>query len=168
MKIEYVLISNSVAQSGGVGLNTANDWLGYAGFGEAGLSGVQMGMIEYRRSLSIGTFSNFSKAYRALGTTGKVLGGAANWVGAPIKTLIDYNSMKKGEISGGRFSYRTTGTAVGIVVGAYVGAIPGAAIGDSFWAGEKMYDGYMQWQTQMSIYLTNLENGLKSGWVPGR
>lgn len=156
------------AQSGGVGLNTANDWLGYAGFGEAGLSGVQMGMIEYRRSLSIGTFSNFSKAYRALGTTGKVLGGAANWVGAPINTLIDYNSMKKGEISGGRFSYRTTGTAVGIVVGAYVGAIPGAAIGGSFWAGEKMYDGYMQWQTQMSIYLTNLENGLKSGWVPVR
>jgi hypothetical protein len=160
------------AQSSGGGLGTANDWLGYAGYGEAGLSGVQMGMIEYRQSLSIsskiGTFSNFSTAYRALGTTGKVLGGAATYVGAPLNTYMDYKSMQSGEIGGGRFSYRTAGTAVGIGVGAYFGAIPGAVIGGGFWAGEKMYDGYMYWQTQMSIYLTNFENGLKNGWVPGR
>jgi hypothetical protein len=165
-------ISHFRAQSSGGGLGTANDWLGYAGYGEAGLSGVQMGMIEYRQSLSIsskiGTFSNFSTAYRALGTTGKVLGGAATYVGAPLNTYMDYKSMQSGEIGGGRFSYRTAGTAVGIGVGAYFGAIPGAVIGGGFWAGEKMYDGYMYWQTQMSIYLTNFENGLKNGWVPGR
>ena len=163
--------SMDFAQSGG-GMNTANDWLGYAGHGEAGLSAVQMGMMEYRQSLSInsriGTFGSFSSTYRALGTTGKVLGGAATYVGAPLNTYLDYKSMKNGEIGGGRFGYRTAGTAVGIGVGAYFGAIPGAVIGGGVWAGEKMYDGYMYWQTQMSIYLTNFENGLKSGWVPGR
>ena len=48
------------------------------------------------------------------------------------------------------------------------GAIPGAIAGGGIWAGEKAYDGYMNWQTQMGIFLNNFENGLKNGWVPGR
>ena len=55
-----------------------------------------------------------------------------------------------------------------VAVGTYLGAIPGAIAGGGIWAGEKAYDGYMNWQTQMGIFLNNFENGLKNGWVPGR
>ncbi len=29
-----------------------------------------------------------------------------------------------------------------------------------------MYDGYMWWQEQMSIVISDVERGLKNGWVP--
>jgi hypothetical protein len=160
-------------------MNTANNWFGYAGHREAGLSAVQMRMMEYRQSLSInsriGTFRSFSSTYRALGITGKVL-GRIGYVGAVTNTIVDFNSMQSGEIGCGRFAYRTAGTlgsiggsiAIGASMGGPWGAVGGAVIGGASWAGEKAYDGYMYLQTQMSIYMTNLENGLKSGWVPGR
>jgi hypothetical protein len=53
-------------------------------------------------------------------------------------------------------------------VGYFFGPLAAAAAGGSFYVGQQMYDGYMYWQQQMSIYLTNFENGLKNGWVPGR
>ncbi|HVW98377.1 MAG TPA: hypothetical protein VHA56_20590 [Mucilaginibacter sp.] len=115
------------ANQGGKTLNTANNWLGYAGYGEAALRATQIGMLEYRQTLSIsskiGTFSRFSSTYRAVGVTGKVLGEQQTYVGAPLNTYLDYKSMQNGEIGAGRFSYRTAGTAVGIGVGAYFGAL---------------------------------------------
>jgi RHS repeat-associated protein len=150
-----------------------NDYLGYAGQAEAGLSASQIGILEYRQSMDImskiGTYSQFSSVFSVLGTTGKILGRASTYIGAPLNTYLDYKSMN-GEfgdkISAERFSYRTIGTAVGIGVGTFVGAIPGAAVGGGFWTGEKMYDGYNYWQLQMSINVTNFENGLNQGWLP--
>ena len=168
----------SKAQSGG-GLSSTNDWLGYAGYAEGAIGAGQIGMLGYRQSLSIssriGTFGSFSSTYRALGITGKVL-VRIGYVGAVTNTIVDFNSMQSGEIGCGRFAYRTAGTlgsiggsiAIGASMGGPWGAVGGAVIGGASWAGEKAYDGYMYLQTQMSIYMTNLENGLKSGWVPGR
>jgi hypothetical protein len=84
--------------------------------------------------------------------------------------------MQSGEIGEGRFVYRTASTlgsisgsfGIGLIYGGPWGAVGGAVIGGASWAGEQMYDGYMYWQTQMGIFLNNVENGLKSGWVPGR
>jgi hypothetical protein len=153
--------------------------LGYAGYAEGAIGAGQIAMLSYRQSLSIsskiGTFGSFSSTYRALGITCKVL-GRIGYVGAVTNTIVDFNSMQSGEISGGRFAYRTAGTlgsiggsiAIGASLGGPWGAVGGSVIGGASWAGEKAYDGYMYLKTQMSINMTNFENGLKSGWVPGR
>jgi uncharacterized protein RhaS with RHS repeats len=152
------------------GLNTANDWLGYAGFGEAALRTTQIGMAEYRRTLSIsskiGTFSKFSSTYRAVGITGKVLGGAATYVGAPLNTYLDYKSMQNGEIGAGRFSYRSAGTAIGIGVGFYFGAVPGATVGGLGWSGEKSYDAFNTWLDATAKYITDFNRAVSNGGRP--
>ncbi|OJW17962.1 MAG: hypothetical protein BGO48_15380 [Mucilaginibacter sp. 44-25] len=153
-------------------LNTANNWLGYAGYGEATFKVTQIGMLEYRQTLSItskiGTFSNFSGTYKAFGITGKVLGGAATYIGAPLNTYIDLKSMQNGEIGLGRFSYRTTSTFLGIGVGYYFGPIPGAIVGGLGWATEKSYDGFMIWLNATGKYVSDFNRGLSNGWYPGR
>ncbi len=76
--------------------------------------------------------------------------------------------MQKGAISGVRFSYRTVGTGVAIGVGIYVSAVPGAIVGGTFWAGEQVYDGLKYCWDQTFNFIQDFENGLKSGWYPGR
>ena len=84
--------------------------------------------------------------------------------------------MKSMEIGVGRFGYLTAGTlgsigggiGIDLMFGNPWGAVDGAVIGAESWAAEQAYDGYMYWQTQMAIFLNNVENGLKNGWVPGR
>jgi hypothetical protein len=107
------------------------------------------------------------KAISGLGTASKWL-GAAGYGAAGLGTVLDINAYNKGQLSGARLGYNTTGTAVGLGVGYFFGPLAAAAAGGSFYVGQQMYDGYMYWQQQMSIYLTNFENGLKNGWVPGR
>lgn len=81
-------------------------------------------MLDYRSSLSlsnkIGTFSKFSSTYKLLGTTGKVLGGASTYVGAPLSIGLDYCAMQNGQISGGLFAYRTTDAFSLIIGGAFI------------------------------------------------
>ncbi|WP_345104992.1 RHS repeat-associated core domain-containing protein, partial [Mucilaginibacter panaciglaebae] len=153
-------------------LNMTNNWLTYAGYGEAALKATQIGMLKYRQTLSItekvGTFSRFSGTYRVVGVTGKVLGGAATYVGAPLNTYLDYRSMQSGKIGAGRFSYRTAVTATGIGVASYFGPIPGAIVGGLGWAGEKSYNGFMLWLNATSKYLSDFNRGLSNGWYPGR
>lgn len=155
---------------GGINWSGVNTGLNVAdGFGVLAAAGREIA-LDYRMSQplmnKVGMSGNV-KAISGLGTASKYL-GAAGHVAAILGTVLDYNQMKNGQMSSARFGYNTTGTTVGIGVGIGVGAVPGAAAGGAFYIGQQMYDGYNWWAGQMSIYLTNIENGLKSGWFPGR
>jgi hypothetical protein len=137
-------------------------------------------MMQHRQSLSInakiGTFSRFSSTYRTLGYANKILGPGATYVGAPLSIGLDYHSMSKGEISTGRFAYRTTGVlssvlggmAIGAEFGGPYGALGGAGIGLMFTTGEMAYDGASWLWNETKIQIYNFENGIKMGWRPGR
>jgi RHS repeat-associated protein len=162
------------------GASTANDLLNGAGYLSGGIGAYQIGMLDYRSSLplssKIGTFSKFSSTYRLLGSTGKILGGASTYVGAPLSIGLDYSAMQNGQISGGRFAYRTTGTLSSIGGGALIGsayggpwgAAGGALIGASFVAGEYIYNGATYIWNETLWQISNFENAIKSGWYPGR
>ncbi len=89
---------------------------------------------------------------------------------------VDYKLWHSGEIGVNRFSYRRagnlgslgTGIVLGLANGGPWGAIGGAMVSGVSWAGEHTYDGYMDWNRQMSIFSTDFERGMNNGWVPGR
>lgn len=89
---------------------------------------------------------------------------------------VDYKLWQSGEIRVNRFRYRSAGTlgslgtgiVLGLAYGGPWGAIGGAMVSGVSWAGEQMHDGYMDWNRQMSIFLTDFERGINNGWVPGR
>lgn len=161
-------------------LSSANSWLNGAGYLSGGIGSYQIGMYDYRSSLSlsnkIGTFSKFSSTYRLLGTTGKVLGGASSYVGAPLSIGLDYNAMQTGQISGSLFAYRTTGTVTSIGGGALIGsayggpwgAVGGVLIGAGFIAGEYIYNGAKYIWNETLWQISNFENAINSGWYPRR
>jgi hypothetical protein len=165
---------------GGDYLGTANNWLNGAGYLSGVIGAYQIGMLDYRSSLSlsrkVGTFSKFSSTYRLLGTIGKVLGGASTYVGAPLSIGLDNSAMQNGQISGGLFAYRTTGTLssigggtlIGSAYGGTWGAAGGALIGASFVAGEYIYNGTKYIWNETLWQISNFENAIKSGWYPGR
>ena len=160
-------------------LNSANQWLGYSGNTEAVFGGAQIGMINYRQSLSlsskVGTFGRFSYAYSTLGSL-RGWAGRAGYLSAGLNMYVDYKLWQSGEIGVNRFRYRSAGTlgslgtgiVLGLAYGGPWGAIGGAMVSGVSWAGEQMYDGYMDWNRQMSIFLTDFERGINNGWVPGR
>jgi hypothetical protein len=139
------------------------------GFGVAAAAGREIA-LDYRMSQPlmnrVGMSANV-KAISGLGTASKYL-GAAGYGTVILGTGLDINAYRNEKLSGARLSYNTLGTAVGIGVGIGVGAVPGATAGGAFYVGQQLYDGYNWWVGQMSIYLTNFENGLKSSWFPGR
>jgi len=115
----------------------------------------------------------FLQSYGRVGNFTKVL-GRAGYIGAAISGYSDYQKFKDEEIGGIRFGYRTAGTFGSLAIGAYVGGsvggphgvLVGGIVGGAFNAGEMMYDGYVYWNYQMSLFLTNLETGLSGGWLP--
>jgi hypothetical protein len=157
----------------------AKNGLNGSGYASAGLGAIQIGMSEYRSSLSIhskvGTFSRFRISYTALGTTGKILGRAGN-AGAVAGAILDYRELKANKISPSRFTFRLTGAASSILGGALIGAklggpygaLGGAGIGLIFTAGEIIYDGATWFWDETKKQIYNFENGIKSGWYPGR
>ena len=160
--------------------NVAKDGLDAAGYASGALGGIQIGMLEYRQSLSvssrIGTFPRFRIGYGQVGLASRALGKLSTYAGAPVTTYLDYKAMQAGEIGPGRFTFRLGGTAASIVGGALIGgefggpygALGGAAIGGLFWAGEKSYDGLIWFGNQLSNGMVQTENALKNGWHPGR
>jgi hypothetical protein len=155
--------------SGNVNWDAVNLGLKVADFIGVGAAAGREIALDYRMSQPlmnrVGMSTNL-KAILGLGTASKYLGWAGN-AGAVLSTGLDYNQYKNGQLSGARFGYNTIGTAASVGVG-YFNPVAGAAVGGSFYIGQQMYDGYNWWVGQMSIYLTNFENGLKNGWVPGR
>ena len=97
-------------------------------------------------------------------------------MGEGVNTYLNYKDMQLKKISIARFSYRATGsfssiassTIVGMKFGTPWGAASGLFISTSFWLYETAYDAWKSWQTQMATFLSNAENGLKTGWVPGK
>ncbi len=175
--VEYYLsesesnVFNEEAQSSGVvNWNGVNTGLQVAeGFGVVAEAGRKIA-LDYRMSQPlmsrVGMSANI-KTISRLGTASKYL-GAAGYGAAGLGTALDINAYNKGQLSGARLSYNMTGTTVGLSVGYFLGPLAGAVASGTFWGAQQMYDGYMYWQQQMSIYLTNCENGFKNGWVPGR
>jgi hypothetical protein len=159
--------------------NAAKNGLQGADYGSAALGGVQIGMLEYRQSLSInsrvGTLPQFKIGYRRVGFASRALGRAGT-AGSLLSTYVDYNSMQSGEISPARFSYRLGGTAASIIgagligaeLGGPYGALGGTAIGLIFVGGEMAYDGVVWFGNQLSQGMVRTENALKSGWYTGR
>ena len=86
------------------------------------------------------------------------------------RLFLNYRSMRKGEIGGGRFAQRTYGVGASILTGSTIGgpwgAVGGAAVGGAVWAGEEVYDGINWWIGEMSRGLVGMENALKGGWQP--
>ncbi|WP_439481639.1 DUF6443 domain-containing protein [Cyclobacterium plantarum] len=143
----------------------------------AGALGLaQAGILEYRRSLplseKIGTLNNFSRIYMGLGIGSRIL-GRVGYTGAGLGVYLDYKSMKRGEISKGRFSYRTGGLAVSIFTGASVGgpwgAAAGAAVGGVTIGAEYILDNMLvPLGEEINYQMWNFENAIKNGWYPGR
>lgn len=131
------------AQSkGGVNWNGVNTGLQVAdGFGVAAAAGREIA-LDYRMSQPlmnrVGMSTNL-KTILGLGTASKYL-GAAGYGTAVLGTVLDYQQMQNGQMSGARFSYNTFGTGIGIGVGIGFGAVPGAVVGGSFWGAQQMYD----------------------------
>ena len=166
----YCYVRRDVASGSSVNWNAVNTTL--QGIDAAGV-GAAVGRniaMDFRMSQPlmnrVGMAGNV-RAISGLGTASKWLGGAGH-LGAALNTVLDYQQMQNGQISGARFSYNTLGTGIGVGVGLGFGTIPGAAVGAGFYIGQQMYDGYMYWQQQMSVFLTNFKTGLSNGWVPGR
>ena len=133
--------------NGGVNWNGVNTGLQVAdGIGVAAAAGREIA-LDYRMSQPlmsrVGMSSNV-KAISGLGTASKYL-GAAGYGAAALGTVMDYQLMKNGQMSGARFGYNTFGTAVSVGVGIGVGVVPGAAAGGTFYLGQQMYDGYNRW-----------------------
>ncbi|KIC89054.1 hypothetical protein HY58_18980 [Flavihumibacter sp. ZG627] len=135
---------------------------------------VQVAMLEYRKAFpKVGTFKQFSTAYRPLGILRRALGPFGT-AGTFYSGYQDYQAMRSGEIGAGRFAWRVGGGAASISTGSYIGAqfcgpwgaVAGTAVGLGTVAGELAYDGYMYWHTEMSKGLSNYENALRGGWQP--
>ena len=151
----------------------------YADYGSSFLGFVQVGILEYRKSLSIsskvGTFGRFSRVYSGIGVGSRIL-GRLTYALAPFSVLSDYREMQRGEIGEARFTYRTVGITSSIVGGAATGsafggpwgALGGTLIGGTFVAGEITYDaGVWLWnETNRQKY--NFKKALNNRWYPGR
>ena len=141
------------------------------GYMEGGIGAIQVGKAEYRPSLSL------NQSYKFLGSTRNVLGGATTYIGIPLSVGLDVNALNKGEISGGLFAYRTTGTLSSVLVAAKVGAKLGGPYGAAaggltaglFVAGEHAFKGVKCVWNETLMQISNIENAIKSGiWYPGR
>lgn len=144
-----------------------------AGNAEGAVGAVQIAMLEYRKAFpTVGTFKQFSTAYRPFGVLRRVLGPLGN-LGTVVGVGMDYQAMRNGEIGTGRFAWRIGGAAASIGTSAYIGtqfggpwgAVGGTAVGLGTVAGEQAYDGYMYWHREMSRGLGNIESALRGGWL---
>ena len=132
--------------------------LGYIGGGLSMLDMTKTG-IDIARE--------YGATSKLLPIASKVL-GPAGYLGAGVNTVHDVMALQSGDISTGRFSYRTVGTGIGLGVGISVGAIPGALVGGLSWAGEQMYDGAIFAIDKISQFFGNCASALNSGqWIPG-
>jgi RHS repeat-associated protein len=153
-------------------LKSVGSYLGYAGYGELGLSATQMAM-SYRRSRlpihsRVGSFTSFSRIYGTVGKFAKGAGAVSN-LGEGVNVISNSIDYYNGDISTGRFAYRTTGSVAtigsGIAAGSALGppgAFVGAGVGSAFSIGESVYDGVNWWLGEMSKNLGNLEYNLKN------
>lgn len=139
-------------------------------YASAGAYAGKEGLIYYRQAQPlmnrVGMSGNMN-AIRHLGTASKYL-GVAGYLNAVGTTALDINKCINGQLSNSRLIYNTMSTAAGVYAGLAGGPIAGIAAGVGTWAGEQLYNGYTYGMEQMSIYVTNFENGLKSGWMPGK
>ena len=153
------------------------DGAGYA----SGVAGAtQLGMIQYRSSLSlsskIGTFSKFFTTYKGLGVGSKFLGNTAAYIGGPLSVGLDYRAYNNDEIGIRRLTYRTTGTVSSIATGAMIGArygkawgaVAGAFVGGVVTFGEMLYDAGSYLSNEINSQVYNFKQGLRNGWYPGR
>lgn len=81
--------------------------------------------------------------------------------------------MKSGEISTGRFGYRTGSLGASVVAGAAVGgpwgAAAGAAVGGVSMGAEHLYDNFLvPTGREINNQIRNFENAIKNGWYPRR
>ncbi|EOZ96875.1 ATP binding protein [Indibacter alkaliphilus LW1] len=168
---------NSPSQfGGGVNLGPLKDIGSGADYASGVIGLTQVGMLEYRMSLpvsnKIGTFSSFSRTYQGLGVASKTL-GRVGYAGAGVGVYLDYKSMQSGEISAGRFGYRTGSLGVSVGTGAAVGgpwgAAAGATVGGISIGAEYVYDNFLvPVGREIRYQIWNFENALKNGWYPGR
>ncbi|MCF8301816.1 MAG: hypothetical protein K9I94_00970 [Bacteroidales bacterium] len=144
-----------------------------ASYASGAIGLTQIGMLEYRMTLSlsskIGTFGRFSSTY---GTLGKI-GGRLGYAGAGISLISDIGELRSGKIGAGRFTYRlgSLGTSIGVVsaIGGPGGAVGGAAVGGISIEAEYIYDNYLvPFGNEIQYQIWNFENAIKGGWYPGR
>jgi hypothetical protein len=148
-----------------------------ASYASGAIGLTQIGMLEYRMSLpimsKIGTFGTFSSTYRGLGVASKTLGRTATYIGAPLSIGLDYSAYRNGDISLGRFGYRTGSLGVSIGTGAAIGgpwgAAAGAAVGGISVGAEYIYDNFLvPLGNEIQYQIWNFENAIRNGWYPGR
>ena len=117
--------SDAISQTNGMLLTTDKLFNG-AGYAAGAVGAIQIGMLEYRMSLPLpaktGSFSQFSAAYKGLGYTSRTL-GRIRYTGAGVGFIMDINAVRTGEISIGRFGYRTG--SIGTAIASKAFKIPG-------------------------------------------
>jgi hypothetical protein len=105
---------------------------------------------------------------KILSTTSEILGPISN-IGVAVNTVSDIRELQSGKISAARFSYNTTGTAVGLAVTAFTAdPILGALAGGVFVAGQQIYDGISMVADKTRDFLYDFENSIGKTWIPGQ
>jgi hypothetical protein len=98
-----------------------------------------------------------------------IWGRTSNWIGKTTYALNAYSlysDYKNPDVSAQRFSYRFSGTTIGIITSSQFGGWPGTLVGLGFTSGEMLYDLGSWYGDNLSIALTRVERGFRSGWVP--
>ncbi len=99
----------------------------------------------------------------------QIWGRTSNWIGKTTAVLNGYSLYSdyyNPEVSAQRFSYRFSGTAIGMITSSQIGGWPGTLVGLGFTSGEMLYDLGSWYGDNLSIALTRVERGFRSGWVP--
>ena len=137
---------------------------------------VQIRLLSYRKSLTIHEKINsavrFYPLYRGLGTFTKVF-RMASPIAISTGTVMNAYEFYTGDISTGRFAYRTLGTGATAVATIYAGPLAGIATGISFSLGEYGYDKTTPYLNELGReiggVISELKKGsplLRPGWSP--
>ena len=113
---------------------------------------------------------------RGLGATSKVLLvvskdlGPFCYVATGVNTISDVRALRNREMSLARFSYNSTGIAVGIGVTAFTGdPLIGGLAGGAFVAGQQIYDATIFTIDKISQFCSDFNNAVGLGiWYPGK
>ncbi len=156
----HVCATNSNQNLTASRLSSVNNVLTYAGYGEA-LAYTFRTLTATNRS----TFSfNMATTMKYLGLVQRTLSAVSTYPGGLLSLGLEVKAYRNKEISGELLAYRSLGIGLGVGASVTFGAIPGVTVGLGMKAGEMLYNGYMNWQNQMSYHLSNYQNSYP-GWI---
>jgi hypothetical protein len=97
-----------------------------------------------------------------------LLSGLAGPALATFSSIDNFQQMRNGDMDGLSFTYNTTAVWTSFAVGEVYNPVVGGIVGAGFVTAPIAVQGFNNWFTQFSGWVSDFNNGLKVGWVPGR